>query len=236
MSLHIDASFEEISENILLPGDPIRAKFIADNYLTDAKCVNQTRGMLAYSGHYNNHPISVMGSGMGQASLAIYVNELIDFYKVKKIIRVGTCGSYQDKVKVRDIVLAQSSSTDAAHNKLTFNGMDYSACSDFQLLLNAYQIGSHLDKNLHVGNVLASDSFYPYNSDESWTKWAKFGVLAVEMETNALYTICAKNNVQALSILTVSDSLVTKESTTSKEREITFKNMVEIALQSIILP
>lgn len=234
MSLHIEASTEEMADKVLLPGDPLRAKFIAENFLTDIKCVNQTRGMLAFTGFYKGTKITTMGSGMGQASLAIYVNELIDFYKVKKIIRVGTCGSYQPQVKIKDIVIAQSSSTDAAHNKLTFEGMDYSACADFQLLHRAYQAAIAMGEAPHVGNVLASDSFYPYTPGDKWKRWADFGVLAVEMESNALYTLSAKSRVQALSILTVSDSLVTEESTSKEERQLSFGKMVEIALQTIV--
>jgi purine-nucleoside phosphorylase len=236
MSIHIEASKTDIADKVLLPGDPLRAKFIAENYLTEAKCVNETRGMLAFTGFYNGNKITVMGSGMGQASLAIYVNELIDFYDVKKIIRVGTCGSYQEKVKIRDIVLAQSSSTDSAHNKMTFQGMDFAPCADFRLLLNAYQAATSMGEIPHVGNVLATDTFYPYLPNENWKKWANFGVLAVEMESNALYTLCAKNKVQALSVLTVSDSLVTHESTSKEERQTTFKKMVEIAILAIIDP
>jgi purine-nucleoside phosphorylase len=194
--------------------------------------------MLGFTGLHNGERITVMGSGMGQASLAIYVNELIDFYKVKKIIRVGTCGSLQEKVKIRDIILAQSSSTDAGHNKAVFNGMDYSACSDFSLLNKAYlaatAMGATLNDNLHVGNVLASDTFYPYYPNEDWKKWALFGVLGVEMESNALYTLCAKNRVSALAVLTVSDSLVTHEQATKEERQTTFMKMVEIAFKTIL--
>jgi purine-nucleoside phosphorylase len=172
MSLHIEASENEIADKILLPCDPLRAKFIAENYLIEIKCINQTRGMLGLTGLYKGEKITVMGSGMGQASLAIYVNELIDFYHVKKIIRVGTCGSYQEKVKVRDIVFAQSSSTDSAHNKITFEGMDFSACSDFKLLLKAYQTATSMDETPHIGNILASDTFYPYFPNDNWKKWA----------------------------------------------------------------
>lgn len=234
MSLHIEALKNEIADKVLLPGDPLRAKYIAENFLQESVCVNQTRGMLGYTGLYKGERITVMGSGMGQASLAIYVNELIDFYQVKKIIRVGTCGSYQEKVKIKDIVLAQSASTDAAHNKHAFEGMDFSACADFQLLLNAYNSSIAMGEKPHVGNVLASDCFYPYTPDEKWKRWSAFGVLAVEMETNALYTLSAKNSVSALSILTVSDSLVTGESTSKEERQTTFGKMIEIALQTIL--
>lgn len=234
MSLHLEAAKEDISDKVLLPGDPLRAKFIAENYLTNVKCVNQTRGMLGFTGDFQGQKITVQGSGMGQASLAIYVNELIDFYHVKKIIRVGTCGSYQEKVKIRDIVLAQSSSTDSSHNKIIFQGMDFAPCSDFNLLLKAFQTSVSLGTNPHVGNVLATDAFYPYSLEDNWKRWAQFGVLAVEMETNALYTLCAKNNIQGLSILTVSDSLVVQECTTKEERQTSFNKMVEIALQTII--
>lgn len=234
MSLHIEAAKNEIAEKILLPGDPLRAKFIAENFLQNSQCINQARGMLGFTGLYKGEPITVMGSGMGQASLAIYVNELIDFYQVKKIIRVGTCGSYQEKVKIKDIVLAQSASTDASHNKHNFEGLDFSACSNFDLLLNAYDSSLDIGIKPHVGNILSSDCFYPYSESEMWKKWAAFGVLAVEMETNALYTLCAKNSVQALSILTVSDSLVTGESTSKEERQNTFGTMVEVALHTII--
>lgn len=234
MSLHIEASKGEIAQKVLLPGDPLRAKFIAETYLSDVKIINQTRGMLGFTGQYKGESITVMGSGMGQASLAIYVNELIDFYQVKKIIRVGTCGSYQSNVKLRDIVLGQSASTDASHNKITFNGMDFSACSDFELLSKAHQKARESGLNPHVGNILSSDTFYPYYPNDHWKKMAAFGVLAVEMESNALYTLCAKNKVQALSILTVSDSLVTSEVTTKEERQATFLQMVEIALETIL--
>lgn len=234
MSLHIEAGLEDIAENILLPGDPLRAKFIAENYLENAKCINQTRGMLGFTGNYNNVPVTVIGSGMGQASLSIYVNELIDFYKAKKIIRVGTCGAYQGHLKMRDIILAQSASTDSAHNKLTFNGMDYAPCSDFHLLSAAYKHACDIGETPYVGNILSSDTFYPYYPNDHWKKWAHFNVLAVEMESNALYTLCAKSKVAALSILTVSDSLVSHESTSKEERQSTFVKMVEIALKTIV--
>lgn len=234
MSLHIEAAKNEIADKVLLPGDPLRAKYIAETFLQNSQCINLARGMLGFTGLYRGEPITVMGSGMGQASLAIYVNELIDFYQVKKIIRVGTCGSYQEKVKIKDIVLAQSASTDASHNKHNFEGMDFSACADFELLLKANNFATATGEKPHVGNILSSDCFYPYTPNELWKRWAHFGVLAVEMETNALYTLCAKNSVQALSILTVSDSLVTGESTSKEERQNTFGKMVEVALHTIV--
>lgn len=235
MSIHIDAEKNDIAENILLPGDPLRAKFAAETFLKDAKCINQVRGMLGFTGTYQGKRITIIGSGMGQASLGIYVNELIKDYSAKKIIRIGTCGSYQGDVKIKDIVLAQSASTDANHNRLNFNGNDYSACSSFDLLHHAYRVAKEKGIKPHVGNILSSDSFYPFDDKcEQWKKWAKFGVLAVEMESNALYTLGALYGVQTLSVLTVSDSLVTGESTSKLERQNTFNHMCEIALQTII--
>lgn len=235
MSIHIDAEKNDIADKILLPGDPLRAKYAAETFLQDVKCINQNRGMLGFTGKYKGESITIIGSGMGQASLGIYVNELIKDYGAKKIIRIGTCGSYQKDVKIKDIVLAQSASTDAHHNKITFNGLDFSACSSFDLLHKAFLAAKEKGINPHVGNILSSDSFYPYDDKcETWKKWAKFGVLAVEMESNALFTLGALYGVQTMSVLTVSDSLVTGESTSKLERQNTFNHMCEIALQTII--
>lgn len=234
MSIHIDAKSGEIAPKILLPGDPIRAKFIAENFLLDPVCINKNRGMLGFTGKYNGIPVTVIGSGMGQASLGIYVNELIKDYGAKEIIRVGTCGSYQSHVAIKDIVLVQSASTDSSHNKITFKGMDFAPCSDFELLHRAYTHSKAMGAVPHVGNILSSDSFYPYEEgSEMWKKWANFNVLAVEMESNALFTLGALYNVKTLSILTVSDSLVTHESTSKEERQSTFNTMAEIALKTI---
>lgn len=238
MSIHIEAKIGEIAPKVLLPGDPMRAKFIAEHFLHDVSCINKNRGMLGFTGIYKSSsgdtPITVMGSGMGQASLGIYVNELITDYGVKEIIRVGTCGSYLPKVAIKDIVLAQSASTDAHHNKLHFNGMDYSASCDFDLLRNAYQHSINMGTVPHVGNILSSDLFYPLDRENtSWKTWAKFNVLAVEMESNMLYTLGARYGVKTLAILTVSDSLVTGESTSKEERQNTFTRMTEIALKTI---
>ncbi len=230
MSVHIGAKSGDIAETILLPGDPLRAKHIAENYLEDVICYNEVRGMYGFTGNYKGKKVSVQGTGMGVPSISIYVNELINDYNVKNLIRIGSCGSLQESIKVRDIVLAMSSSTDSAINKLRFNGMDFSPTASFELLKKAYDVA--ISKNIHpkVGNVLTSDTFY-HDEPNSWKKWAAFGVLAVEMETAALYTLAAKYNVNALTLLTVSDSLVTGELTTSEERQKTFTDMMEIALE-----
>lgn len=230
MSIHIGAKENEIAQTVLLPGDPLRAKYIAENFLEDVKCYNEVRGMYGFTGHYKGKRVSVQGTGMGVPSLSIYVNELITSYNVKNLIRIGTCGSLQPDIKLRDIVIAMSSSTDSAINKIRFNGMDYAPTASFKLLKKAYDKATELGIQPKVGNILTTDTFYNDDPD-SWKLWAKFGVLAVEMETAGLYTLAAKYNVDALTILTVSDSLVTGEATTAEERQKTFMDMVKIALE-----
>lgn len=230
MSIHIGAKINDIAETILLPGDPIRAKYIAENYLENVFCYNEVRGMYGFTGTYKGKPISVQGTGMGVPSLTIYVNELITNYNVKNLIRVGSCGSFQEHIKIRDIVLAMTSSTDSAINKIRFGGMDYAPTASFHLLKKAYDVAVSKGIDPKVGNILTSDTFYQDDPD-SWKLWAAFGVLAVEMETTGLYTTAAKYNVNALTILTVSDSLVTGEATTAEERQNTFTKMMEIALE-----
>jgi purine-nucleoside phosphorylase len=232
MSVHIGAKPNEIAESILLPGDPLRAKYIAETFLEDAVCYNEVRGMLGYTGTYKGERISVQGTGMGVPSIAIYVNELIQSYNVQKLIRVGTCGAIQQDVKVRDVILAMSASTDSQMNRLTFGGVDYAPTADFDLLRFAYEAGNEKGLKLKVGNVFTADMFYNDNSELE--KWAKYGVLAIEMESAALYTLAAKFGRQALSVLTVSDHILTGEETTSEERQTTFNEMMEIALEAAI--
>ena len=230
MSIHIGAKEGDIASTVLLPGDPLRAKYIAENFLTDAICYNEVRGMYGYTGTYKGKRISVQGTGMGIPSISIYVNELITSYKVKNLIRIGSCGSMQADIKIRDVILAMSASTDSHINKIRFNGMDYASTANFDLLKKAYDIAIEKGISIKVGSVLTSDTFY--NDDpNSWKHWANYGILAVEMETAVLYTLAAKFKVNALSILTVSDSLVTREETTSEERQKTFNQMVEVALE-----
>lgn len=212
----------------------MRAKYIAENYLEDAVLYNEVRGMYGYTGTYKGERVSVQGTGMGVPSISIYVNELIQSYDVKKLIRVGTCGAIQKDVKVRDVILAQGATTDSQINQLIFNGIDYAPISDFELLKNAYDAGTEKGLQLRVGNVFTSDTFYRDNAKEVNELLAKYQVLAIEMESTALYTLAAKYGRQALSILTVSDRIITGEETTAEERQTTFHEMMEIALDTII--
>ena len=230
MSVHINAKKGDIAETILLPGDPLRAKWIAESFFENPVCFNEVRGMYGYTGTYNGKQISAMGTGMGVPSISIYAHELITEFGVKNLIRVGSSGSYQSHVKVRDIVLAMAASSTSGVNELRFGGADFAPTADFNLFLKAVEIAKSKKIELKGGNVLTSDEFYA-DEFESYKKWSKFGVLCVEMETAGLYTVAAKHNVSALSILTISDSLVTGERTTSKERETTFKDMIRIALE-----
>ena len=230
MSIHIGAQPGDIAETILLPGDPMRARFIAENMLENPVCYNEVRGMYGFTGTYKGKRVSVQGTGMGVPSISIYVNELITSYNVKNLIRIGTCGSMQPHVKLRDVILAMTSSTDSSVNKLRFDGMDYAPTASFKLLKQAYDIAQSRGIETKVGSILTSDTFY-HDEPDNWKKWAQFGVLAVEMETTALYTLAAKFGVDALTVLTVSDSLVTHELTTAQERQETFTKMVEIALE-----
>jgi purine-nucleoside phosphorylase len=230
MSIHIGAKENDIASTVLLPGDPLRAEFIARNILEDAVCYNKVRGMHGFTGTYKGKKVSVQGTGMGIPSISIYANELITNYNAKTLIRIGTCGTIQENIKVRDVVLAMSASTDSNINKLRFNGMDFAPTASFKLVKKAYETAQSMGINVWTGNVLTSDTFYN-DEEDSWKIWAKFGVLAVEMETAALYTLAAKFGVDALSVLTVSDNIITGEITSSEEREKTFRQMVEIALE-----
>lgn len=232
MSVHINAKKGDIAETILLPGDPLRAKYIAETFLEDVTLYNEVRNMFGYTGTYKGKRISVQGTGMGVPSISIYVTELMQEYDVKKLIRVGTCGSIHKDVKVRDVILAQSASTDSKMNEIIFKGVNYAPTADFDLLLKAYNAGTEKGLNLRVGNVFTEDVFY--NEFAEHEKWAQYGVLALEMESSALYTLAAKFGRQALSILTVSDHLLTGEVTTSEERQTTFNDMIVVALDAAI--
>jgi purine-nucleoside phosphorylase len=232
MSVHIGAKEHEIAETVLLPGDPLRAKYIAETFLEDVFCYNEVRGMLGFTGTYKGERISVQGTGMGVPSISIYINELMNSYGVQQLIRVGTCGAIQKDVKVRDVILAMSASTDSQMNRLTFGGVDYAPTANFELLKKAYDTGVEKGLNLRVGNVFTADMFY--NDNAELEKWAKYGILGVEMESSALYTLAAKYGRKALSVLTVSDHIITGEETTSEERQTTFNEMIEVALETAI--
>jgi purine-nucleoside phosphorylase len=229
MSIHINAKPGQIAETVLLPGDPLRAKWIADTFLDDIICYNEVRGMFGFTGFYKGKKISVQGTGMGIPSTLIYCKELITEYGVKNLIRVGSAGSYQKELKIRDIVIAIAASTTSGINSQRFMGASYAPTVNFDLLKKALKESDNLGIPIKAGNVLSSDEFYTDDFND-YKHWAEYGVLCVEMETSGLYTIAAKYNVKALSILTISDSLVTRERTSAKEREMTFSDMTKIAL------
>jgi purine-nucleoside phosphorylase len=229
MTVHINAKKGDIAETILLPGDPLRAKFIAETFLEEVNCYNTVRNMLGFTGLWNGKRVSVQGTGMGMPSIGIYSHELINEFGVKNLIRVGSCGSFQKHVKVRDVILGVSASTNSRYAHQFDLPGTYAPTASFDLLLKAKEEADRLGVPVHAGNILSSDVFYDANPD-AWKKWAEMGVLAVEMEAAALYMNAAKLGANALTILTVSDSLVTHELTTSEEREKTFTDMMKIAL------
>ena len=229
MSVHINAKKGDIAPTVLLPGDPVRAKWIAETFLENPVQYNDVRGMFGYTGTYKGKPVSVQGTGMGAPSIAIYAHELINEYDVQKLIRVGSAGSYQKEVQIRDIVIAMSASSNSSMNSLPFQGENFAPTAHAELFMDAITAAKEKNIPVKAGNILTSDIFYQ-EDPEYYKKWAKYGVLCVEMETSALYTIAARFQVKALSLLTISDSLVTHETTTSDERAQTFKEMIEIAL------
>ena len=229
MSIHIGASDGAVADTVLLPGDPLRAQFVAENYLEDVTQYNAVRGMLGFTGTYQGARVSVQGSGMGMPSLAIYVNELITFFHAKRLIRIGSCGAIQESLHLQDIVLAMAASTDSAMNHLRFRGMNYAATAGWNIFRTAVDVLESNGLPFQAGNILSSDTFYDDDPDQ-WKIWQAYGVLAVEMETNQLYTLAARHGVEALSFLTVSDSLVTGEEMSSEARQSSFHNMVESAL------
>ncbi|MGB8374599.1 MAG: purine-nucleoside phosphorylase [Salegentibacter sp.] len=232
MSTHIQASKGEIAETVLLPGDPLRAKWIAETYFEDAVCYNEVRGMLGYTGTYNGKIISVQGTGMGIPSALIYSHELINDYGVKNLIRVGSAGAYKEDVKLHDVVIAMTASSTSGINNIRFAGSHYSPTADFELFMKAANFAKENNIAVKAGNVLSSDEFCE-DDPESYKKWADYGVLCVEMETAGLYTIAAKHKVKALSVLTISDSLVTGEHISADAREKSMNNMIKIALGAI---
>ncbi|WP_050615293.1 purine-nucleoside phosphorylase [Bacillus testis] len=232
MSVHIGAKAGEIADTILLPGDPLRAKYIAETFLENPVCYNEVRGMYGFTGTYKGHKISVQGTGMGVPSISIYVNELIQSYDVKNLIRVGTCGAIQKDVKVRDVILGMAASTDSKMNRATFGTVDYAPTASFDLLKKAYDAGIEKGLDMKVGNIFTADQFYNDNAEHE--KWAQYQILAIEMESSALYTLAAKFGRNALSVLTVSDHLLTGEETTAQERQTTFNDMIEVALEAAI--
>lgn len=244
-SSHNSAEIGDIAERVLLPGDPVRAKVIAQNFLTDVKQYTEIRNIYGFTGKYKGVPVSVQATGMGIPSFLIYVDELINVYGVKKLIRVGTCGGMHKDLNLRDVLIAQGSSTDSSIVERTFGGaINFSLLADFDLLTKAVDNAKKLNIPVKVGNVICSDRFYNDYDDKNGVyasngltfneKMIKYGILAVEMESAALYLSAAAANVQALAIFTVSNHLFKMESTSAKEREKDFNDMVKIALETVI--
>lgn len=230
MTAHNNAKKGDIAETVLMPGDPLRAKFIAENYLENAVCYNEVRGMLGYTGTYKGKRISVQGSGMGMPSMGIYSYELFNEYDVNNIIRIGTAGAISDNVNLREIIIAMSASTNSNYAMQYNLAGTYAPTASYKLLSEAVKSAEIIGSAYHVGNILSSDTFY--DESGSLKKWAEMGVLAVEMETAALYMNAARSNKNALCILTVSDCPFKNLSTTSEERQTSFRDMMKIALET----
>jgi purine-nucleoside phosphorylase len=240
MSTHIGAAAGEIAPVVLLPGDPLRAKWIAETFLEGARCYTEVRGMFGFTGTWQGRRVSVQASGMGQPSAAIYLNELFAEYDVQSVVRVGSCGALTESLALRDIVIGSGACTDSSMNRIAFEGLDYAPVADFGLLRGAVEAaerrvatgpatGNAPEPAVHVGLLFSSDSFYAARP-ELVSRMVGYGVLAVEMEASALYTLAAKFGRRALAVCTVSDHIVTGEQTTAQDREQTFGQMVEIAL------
>jgi purine-nucleoside phosphorylase len=234
VSTHIGAESGQIAPVVLLPGDPTRAEWIAETFLDDATCYSEVRGMLGFTGTWQGHRVSVQGSGMGQPSMAIYVNELFDQYDVQSIIRVGSCGGLSERVEVRDVIIASGACTDSAINRITFEGFDYAPVADFGLMRAAVDAAAatQRDAATHVGLIFSADMSFYASRPELMMRMVEYGVLGVEMEASALYTLAAKYGRKALAVCTVSDHVVTGEETSAADRERTFADMVDIALSA----
>lgn len=231
---HISAEPGDFAPSVLLPGDPLRAEHIADNFLDDVRRVSAVRNMLAFTGTYKGVPVSTMGTGMGIPSASIYATELVSEYGVERLIRVGSCGALQPDLALRDVILAIGACTDSGVNRVRYGGHDFAATADFDLLAAAHRAAQDADVPVRVGNVHSADLFY--NPEEGvFERMRDMGVLAVEMEAAGLYGVAAERKARALTILTVSDHILRGEETTSDERETTFDDMVRVALESVVI-
>jgi purine-nucleoside phosphorylase len=231
---HISAEPGEFAETVLLPGDPLRAQHVAETYLTDAKRVTAVRNMLGFTGSYRDVPVSVMGTGMGVPSASIYGTELVETYGVKNLIRIGSCGALSHDVAVRDIVIAMGACTDSMVNRSRFGGNDFAAIADYSLLRACVDVAGASGRKVHVGNVYTADLFYHPDGLAHFDLPQRMGVLAVEMEAAGLYGLAAQYGARALAVLTVSDHVLTGEETSSEERQTTFNEMVQIALDTVV--
>ena len=224
MSTHINAPEGAIAPNVLLPGDPLRAKFIAENFLENAKCYNEVRGMFGFTGTYKGVPVSVQGTGMGQPSLSIYATELFKFYGVQNAIRVGTCGAVSKDILLRDTIIVNSACSDSCLLNQRFGSLHFAPTADFKLVKTADSIAEKMGIRYSVGSVASSDFFYDKN--ENWKKWAEYGA--------ELFTLAAEYKRHALAIMTVSDHILLGGATTAEERQTTFTNMMKLALDTIV--
>ena len=231
MTIHIGAKPDDIADVVLLPGDPYRAKWAAETYLTDAKCVNEVRGMLGFTGTWNGHRVTIQGSGMGMPSMSIYANELIRDYNVQTLIRIGSCGGMQPHVKVRDVVLAMTTTSVSTPSRTIFKDLNFAPCADFGLLAAAAEAAKTVDVGVHIGGIYSSDTFYDERPDLT-KALERHGILGVEMEAAELYTLAARYGRRALAVMTVSDHLQTGEALPADQRERSFGDMVEIALKA----
>ncbi|WP_108484986.1 purine-nucleoside phosphorylase [Oceaniglobus ichthyenteri] len=229
MTIHIGAEPGQIAETVLMPGDPLRAQWAAETFLSDVVCVNRVRGMLGFTGIWNGHRVTIQGSGMGMPSMSIYANELIRDYNVQTLIRIGSAGGMQPQVKLRDIILAQTASTLSSPSMGVFRELNFAPCADFGLLRHAWSAARNMDLTPHVGGIYSSDVFYDERPDLN-EQLTRHGILAVEMEAAELYNLAARYGRRALAVMTVSDHLITGEALPSQERERSFADMVEIAL------
>ncbi|CAL4324205.1 purine-nucleoside phosphorylase [Buchnera aphidicola] len=230
---HINAKKHNISNLVILSGDPIRVKYIAETFLKNAIQINNIRNMFGYTGKYKNILVSVMSHGMGIPSAAIYVTELIKFYDIKKMIRVGTCGTIQKNIFLKDIIIALGASTDSNFNRIRFKNYDFAAIADFHLIYKAFNIAGNRKINIHIGNFFTTDIFYT-DDKEIVNILKKYNILAIDMETAGIYNIAAEYRIPVMSICSVSDHILLKNQLSTKERECSFNDMIEIALETII--
>lgn len=234
MSTHINAANKsDIAETVLMPGDPLRAKFIAENFLDNPKCYNEIRGMYGFTGTYKGVPVSVQGSGMGMPSMGIYSWELFTEYDVQNIIRIGTAGSFNDDIKIKDIVVGMAASTDSNYIHAFDVPGTYAPCASYELLTKLQSASSEFEIPFKAGNIVSCDVFYELKEDW-WKRWRSMGVMAVEMEAAALYMNAAYNHKNAMAIMTISDHFVTGEKCTAQERQESFTDMMKLALETAI--
>lgn len=232
-SLHIGANSGNFAKTVIMPGDPLRAKYIADTYIDDARLVTDVRNMFGYTGRYKDQLISVMAHGMGGPSTAIYVTELIRDFDVSNILRVGSCGTVHPDIKLRDIIIAQGASTDSSVNRIKFGGYDFAALADYQLLAHVVNCMDKVEGNVHIGNVFSSDLFYSPDA-EIYDLMTRYGVLAVEMELSAIYTVAAELGARAVGMCTVSDVITAGEALSVLERQSSFDQMICAALNAAV--